>query len=43
MTHIVIREGEFLGFHEEHGYLYRLNGSFFAYKGGMVKLISKIK
>ena len=39
MTTIVIREGEFLGFHEDHGYVYRMNGSFYAYKGGIVRLI----
>ncbi len=39
MTTIVIREGEYLGFHEDHGYVYRLNGSYYAYKNGTTKLI----
>lgn len=39
MSKIIIREGEYIGFHKDHGYVYRLNGSFYGYKNGITKLI----
>ena len=39
MTTIVIREGKYVGFHEEVGYIYRLNGTYYSYKNGTAKLI----
>lgn len=39
MGSIVIREGEYLGFDEELGYLYKLNGNTYSYKSGITKLV----
>lgn len=41
MTNLVIREGEYLGYHNDHGYVYRLNGSYYAYKKGIARLIKQ--
>lgn len=43
MTAIVIREGEFIRFDEEYGYLYKLNASLYAYKNGTTRLLGEIK
>lgn len=35
-------EGEYLGFNKDFGYLYRLNGSIYAYnKDGLIKIDEK--
>lgn len=36
---LVLRQGTMLGFHENKGFLYKLNGSFYIYKGGEIKQV----
>lgn len=39
MTTLILKEGKFLGFHEEHGFVYRLNGSYYGYKNCTITLL----
>lgn len=39
MTALILREGNYLGWHDDFGYVYRLNGSIYGYLKGTTTLL----